>query len=399
MAQTQIERYRQHEVWGLIDLKLGALDTVKYSQQPLEDDRREVLTMLEAAAKSKSNPQPTLYDDVLNVIRDNLNQLATDEQSFRSWSQQSYMNDLRTRVRDLPGPPPRQINESYVAALDTAVAARQLELDELRASVSALNDEVKAKTAELAVLTKKIDGQHERLTADAATIAQVVSTADEQLRREWEADLATWKQDRDARDIELDSEMAAHVQLLSAAALTGRRLVEQAAGHLTAADWAGRAKRERWNAHSLRWASFVFFALAVLVGGWILWIAIDKDLTLTVGDGVLRGALVLALAGVGSFLTIEARRHFREADSAEDVKLALAALEPFYAGADDAERSEVRRVLGDTVFIKNTLSRFSSRDAAKHAGPTNEQLNQIVDTIGKGADAASRATKLGPGPN
>ncbi|MEJ1088733.1 hypothetical protein WDU99_10430 [Microbacterium sp. Mu-80] len=81
------------------------------------------------------------------------------------------------------------------------------------------------------------------------------------------------------------------------------------------------------------------------------------------------------------------------------MKLALAALEPFYAGADDAERSGVRRALGDTVFIKNTLSRFSNRDAAKHASPTNEQLNQIVDSIGKGADAASRATKLGSASN
>lgn len=398
MAQTQIERYRQHDVWGLIDLKRGALDTVKYSQQPFEDYRLDVITMLDAAARSKTNPQPTIYDDVLDAIRDNLNQLATDEQSFRSWSQQPYMSDLRARVRDLPGPPARQVNDSYVAALDTAVAARQNELDELRTSVAALNEEVVAKTKELAGLTRKVDAQHEKLTADAATITQAVTTADEQLRREWATALATWEQEREMRDGALDDEMAVHIQLLSTAALTGRRLVEQTAGHLTAADWAGRAKRERWNAHAMRWASFVFFALAVVVGGWILWIAIDKDLTLTVGDGILRGALVLALAGVGSFLTVEARRHFREADSAEDVKLALAALEPFYAGAEDEERTAVRRILGDTVFIKNTLSRFSSRDAAKHAGPTNEQLNQIVDVIGKGADAASKATRIGTGP-
>lgn len=378
----------------MIELKRGALETVKYSQQPLEERRLEVITMLEAAARSKPNPQATLYDDVLDIIRDNLNQLATDEQSFRSWSQQSYMNDLRARVRDLPGPPPRQVNESYVVALDTAIQARQHELGDLQTSVAALNDEVVAKTKELAALTKKVDAQHEKLTADAATISQVVSTADEQLRREWESDLATWKQHRDTRDAALDNEMTAHIQLLATAALTGRRLVEQAAGHLTAADWAGRAKRERWNAHGLRWASFVFFALAVVVGAWVLWIAIDKDLTLTVGDGILRGALVLALAGVGSFLTIEARRHFREADSAEDVKLALAALEPFYASASDGERTEVRRALGDTVFIKNTLSRFNNRDAAKHAGPTNEQLNQMVDLISKGADATSKTTKI-----
>lgn len=397
MTQTQIERYRQHEVWGLIELKRGALETVKYSQQPYEKSRVEVITMLEAAARSKSNPQPTLYDDVLDVIRDILNQLATDEQSFRSWSQQTYMNDLRARVRDLPGPPPRQVNESYVAALDTAVMARERELEEVRSSLAALNGEVVAKTKEVAALTKKVEAQHDKLTADAATISQVVSTADEQLRREWEAALAAWKQDRDTHGTEIDNEMSAHIQLLSAAALTGRRLVEQAAGHLTAADWAGRAKRERWNAHGLRWASFVFFAFAVIVGAWVLWIAIDKDLKLTFGDGILRGALVLALAGVGSFLTVEARRHFREADSAEDVKLALAALEPFYAGANDEERSEVRRVLGETVFIKNTLSRFSNRDAAKHSGPTNEQLNQIVDLVAKGSDATSKASRIAGG--
>lgn len=381
----------------MIDLKRGALETVKYSQRPYEGYRLEVITMLDAAARSKGNPQATIYDDVLDVIAGILNQLSADERSFTAWSQQTYMNDLRARVRDLPGPPPRQVNESYVAALDTAIAARQGELEELRASVSALNDEVVAKTKELAGLTKKVEAQHEKLTADAATITQVVATADEQLRREWATALATWEQEREMRDGALDEEMTGHVELLSTAALTGRRLVEQAAGHLTAADWAGRAKRERWNAHGLRWASFVFFALAVVVGAWVLWIAIDRDLTLTVGDGILRGALVLALAGVGSFLTIEARRHFREADSAEDVKLALAALEPYYAGAGDDERAEVRRELGDTVFIKNTLSRLGSRDAAKHAGPTNEQLNQIVELISKGADATSKATKAAGG--
>lgn len=393
MTQTPIERYRQHEVWELIELKRAALESVKYSQQPYEEYRLEVITILEAAARSKANPQPTLYDDTLIIIRDILNQLSADENSFGVWSQQPYMNDLRSRVRELPGPPPRQVNESYLAALDTAIAARQQEFNDLRSSASALKEELVAKSRELAQLSNEVDAQRVKLTADAATISQAVSTADEQLRREWVTALATWEQEREMRDGALDEDMANHIRLLSAAALTGRRLVEQAAGSLTAADWAGRATRERWNAHGLRWASFVAFALAVVVGAWVMWSAIDKDLTLTIGDGILRGALVLALAGVGSFLTIEARRHFREADSAEDVKLSLAALEPFYAGAGDAERTEARRALGDTVFIKNTLSRFSSRDAAKHSAPSNEQLNQIVDLISKGADVAAKGSK------
>lgn len=395
MAQTAIERYRQHGVWDLIELKRGALETVKYSQQPYEDNRLTVITMLEAAARSKSNAQPDLYDDTLDAIANYLNQLSTDEQSFASWTNQNYVNELRARVRQLPGPPPRQVNESYLVALDTAVAARQQELDGVREALNTLKAEADEKTAELKKLAKEIAAQREKLNADAATITQVVSTADEQLRREWESALAAWEQDRDTREKAHDDEMATHVQLLSTAALTGRRLVEQAAGNLTATDWAGRVKRERWNAHGLRWASFAFFAAALFVGAWVMWVAISKDMTLTIGDGILRGALVLALVGVGSFLTVESRRHFKEADSAEDVKLALTALEPFYASADDTERASARRTLGDTVFIKNTLSRFSSRDAAKHSTPSNEQLNQIVDTIAKGTEATAKATKLG----
>lgn len=121
-----------------------------------------------------------------------------------------------------------------------------------------------------------------------------------------------------------------------------------------------------------------------------MWTAISRDLALTAGDGILRGAVVLALAGIGSFITLESQRHFREADSAEDVKLALTALEPYYAGSNDEEREAVRRDLGDTVFIKNTLSSFSNRDASKHSSLTNEQLNQVVDIIAKGADVASK---------
>lgn len=391
MTKTQIERYRQHPAWSLIELKQGALESVKYGHAQYEARRADLLAIFDAALRSRANPQAALYDDTLATIEALLNQLSTDENSFVNWTNQSYYADLKAHVRSLPGPPPRQVNESYLAALDAAVAARQNELNDLRAAATTLQGEVEEKSKRLALLDLDIHAQQTKITAAEATIAQVVSSADDQLRREWESELASWRQDREASNATMDQEMAGHVQLLSTAALTGRRLVEQAAGSLTAADWAGRAKRERWNAVSLRFGSFAAFAAAATVGAWIIWFAFDKELVLTVGDGILRGSLVLALAGIGSFLTVESRRHFREADSAEDVKLALAALEPFYAGADDSERKEVRRALGDTVFIKNTLSRFSSRDAAKNAAPSNEQLNQIVDMISKGADVATKA--------
>lgn len=389
MPTTPIEAYRTHEVWNLVELKRAALESVHYSQQPLEDLREQAIIVLEAAARSQGNPIPVLFDDNLDQIRDALNQLSADEQSFSNWTRSQY-NELRHRVRELPGPPPRQVNQGYLAALDSAVAARQEEVQQIRDTIGTLETQVKERIKDLAQLEKDVDSQRNKIDADAATISKVTSSADEQLRGQWETKLTAWEQERDTRDGELDAKMAEQIRLLSMAALTGRRLVEQAAGSLTAADWAGISRRERWNAHALRWVSFAAFGLAVAVGAWVMWTAISRDLALTVGDGILRGAVVLALAGIGSFITLESQRHFREADSAEDVKLALTALEPYYAGSNDEEREAVRRDLGDTVFIKNTLSRFSNRDASKHSSLTNEQLNQVVDIIAKGADVASK---------
>lgn len=389
MPKTLIEYYRNHEAWDLIELKRQALESVRYSRGDLELRRAQTIAILESAARSRSNTVAVLYDDTLDDLRDHLNSLSADERSFDSWSG-SYLSSLRASARALPGPPPRHVSDVYLSALDEAIAVRQGELQLLQEQAGSLSDLIAERTTELGKLAKEIDAQRSKLTADAATISQAVSTVDEQLRVQGEAMLAAWEREREVRNQSLDDQMSDQIRLLSTAALTGRRLVEQAAGNLTAADWAGRAKRERWNAHGLRWASVAAFASAVAVGAWVVWTAIEKELSLTVGDGILRGAVVLALAGVGSFLTIESRRHFREADSAEDVKLALAALEPYYASSDDEERATVRRALGDTVFIKNTLSRFSSRDASKHSALTNEQLNQVVDIISKGADVASK---------
>ncbi len=70
----------------------------------------------------------------------------------------------------------------------------------------------------------------------------------------------------------------------------------------------------------------------------------------------------------GALLLRESGRHFREADTAEDVALSLRALAPFYAGAKENLRTAARLEVGDAVLVKNVLSRFAHRDAAKHSG-------------------------------
>ena len=350
------------------------------------------------ALRSKENPSPFLYDDILDGLAETLNQLASDEGSFANFVRTQYVNNLRDFIRRLPGPAPRQVNEKYTGALDSAISVREKELAELRSRISDLTKDLGDKQTALTRLTSAVDRQTTKITEDAATITQVAASANDQLRDEWSNRLAAWETERQAADNKIDVEMSDRISLLAAAASVGQRLVEHAAGQLTATEWAKRATRERKNAIWLRIGSLTAFVGALFVGGYILWHAIDRGFTLTVGDGILRGALVIALVGVGSFLTAEGRRHFKEADSAEEVALTLIAIEPFYAGAGDTSRASARDAVGDTVFVKNVLSRFSSRDAAKHGGVSNAQLSEVVDLLTKSSDLARKASSVS-GPN
>lgn len=59
--------------------------------------------------------------------------------------------------------------------------------------------------------------------------------------------------------------------------------------------------------------------------------------------------------------------------------LSLRALAPFYASSEDDVRIAARVQVGDAVLVKNVLSRFAHRDAAKHAGEiSTPDLSNLV---------------------
>lgn len=140
---------------------------------------------------------------------------------------------------------------------------------------------------------------------------------------------------------------------------------------MSASDWSKRGKRERKAAQWIRAGAFVAFIFAATVIFRIVDEAIRNDFDLTLGDAVLRSAVALVFGAFGALLFREARRHFREADTSEDVALSLKALAPFYANSDDEIRLAARVQVGDAVLVRNVLSRFAHRDAAKHAGEVN----------------------------
>lgn len=371
-------------------LRREALETARYSTESLENYRRAAIEVLRLGYLSKANPVPVIYDAVLDQLQGALNSLSTGENEFQSFVNSGYYQQAVDAVRRLPGPPPRQVNDQYLAALDSAVSVREEQLVELQSAIRTLEDELASISARAMALVDVVDSQGRKITADSATISQVVSTADDRLESEWNLKLSEWELDRKTKDQKFDSELTENIQLLAGTALVGQRLVEQAAGSLTATDWAARSKRERINAIWMRVAAFAFFISALAAGGYILATAIQDGFELTVGDGILRGALILAVAGVGTFLSAESRRHFKEADSAEEVALAITAIEPFYASSETKDRESVRVAVGDTIFVKNVLSRFSSRDASKHAGTSNQELTDIVELLTKSVELGKK---------
>ena len=171
----------------------------------------------------------------------------------------------------------------------------------------------------------------------------------------------------------------ASIATLAATTRAGEALAEHAAGDLSAADWYVRAKRERSAARWIRFGAWAAFLFAGAVGFYIVNEAIIKNFDISVGGGILRASIAVVIGAFGGLLLREAGRHFREADTAEDVALSLRALAPFYANSDEGIRMTARVELGDAVLVKNVLSRFSHRDAAKHAGEVKtEELSGLV---------------------
>jgi hypothetical protein len=390
--------YREHPVWGMLEHRIQTLSAAVYQRPDLESKRREVVDVLAWAGRSAKNPVPVVYTQTLDELQVALNPLGAEENQFRTFLNSGYWEQVKNLVRMLPGPPPRQITDTVISTLDNAVAIRTEELESLRAEARTLRKEIQSLSETLKQQRGAVDRQNEKITAASATITQVVNTAEERLEADWTNRVNAWELERAAKDQEADRELFDRLQLLAGSAAVGRRLVEQAAGSLTATDWAARAKRERTNAMWLRVAAFAFFLGAVAVGAWVLAGAIQAGFELTIGDGIVRGALILAVAGVGTLLSAESRRHFKEADSAEEVQLAFTAIEPFYADAPEKERAVVRIALGDTVFVKNVLSRFASRDASKHTSATNADLTEVIELLTKSTDLARKINTPGQTP-
>jgi len=393
---TASERYRRHSVWETVGLKRQALAAARYGDKDAEALRADVVEWLLEAEKTRLTRQPALYLGVLDALQDNLNALGTAEADFYSFmfSYPQQRERFLVAIRALPLPPPKDLKDTYVRLLDKEIEARTTRLDELEARVA----ETEKSLAERQKTLKQFEDKAEKVAAavegERLAVREVTAAAREQIETDWGETLASWWVDRNQFDKEQNSAILSHAASLAATARAGEALAEHAAGSLSAADWSGRAKRERRAAQWMRFGAAAAFIFAGAVGWFIVTEALRNNFDLTVGDGILRASVAAVIGAFGALLLRESGRHFREADTAEDVALSLKALAPFYAGSDEEVRKAARAQVGDAVLVKNMLSRFAHRDAAKHAGEINTaDLPKLVDDAAQALGKAGQADK------
>lgn len=377
---TGTERYRGHSVWETLQLKRDALNAARFDDAGTEQWRQDIVEWLAEAVKTKPTRQPAIYLSALDGLSNALNSLPIDAGQFRQYianrgqTHPQFLGGLEAALRALPLPPPKELNNAYFDLLDKEVEARTSGLNLLDSRIAETDTALQSRLDQLTRIGDDVAALREEIQEQRAAISGVSSTAEATMRAEWDSAVSSWTQDRQDVDALRDAEALAHVTALAATRRAAEALAEHAAGDLSAADWRSRGKRERKAAQWIRFGAVAAFIFAGAIGWFIVGEAIEKDFELTVGDGLLRSSVAVVIAGFGGLLLRESSRHFKEADTAEDVALSLQALAPFYAGSDDAVRLAARQHVGDAVLVKNVLSRFAHRDATKYSGTDLQSL-------------------------
>lgn len=393
MAADQAQPYRDHVVWA-------TLERIKSEVEHLSDDQRTSNTenigaAIDAALKRRRAPGPYIvYADVLDGMGSLLtNYFGTSE--VESGNAVSYIPQLSPLVRQLPPPPSRELVESYKLAIEEAAQTAYRRLDDLESSIAQVQKQAglvetscdeRVQATESAVakvetrVTTAIDMATRELEGARAEIKSASVEAASTIRAEWLEEFAAWKDQAQQDKLDHDARFRDELGLLVAAAQIGQRLVEHAAGTLTALEWTKRATRERKTGNVMRVLAIITLIVAAATGVWMVAEALRE--ALTIGEGLLRVGVVAAITGLGGYLGAESRRHLHEADSSEEVSTVIQQMEPFLAGSDD--RNEVRREISNTVFVRNVLSRFTKRDAhGKQIAEQNipEVLTALTESV------------------
>lgn len=385
------DTYRNHQVWVELSNALERLERITNLNSDLEPFRDEALVVLRLAQRSRANVVPYLYDQSLDAMAEQLRNLGEDAGSFEAWWHYHYP-ELKQLITDLPGPARKGLTEAGIALLDDAAELARKEVSRLGKKIQLLETKLNEAEAKVDRVEERVADSSRVIERDFARVAATAESADKRLEEQISAKLSELDLRVEAKEASTEERLKVQLAALALAANAADKLVERAAVGFTARSWAERASRERRNALWIRAAALAAYALAAILGAFLVLQTLDLDgsAVLTPGAGLLRGLVVASMAGVGAVLTAEQRRHFREADSSEEVSIAIRAIEPFFNNEDagSKDRTDARRSLADAVFVTNLLSRFSNRDSAKHGSLSVSDIDSLV------SEAAARLAKI-----
>ncbi len=388
------EAYEQHPFWGALkELKEG-LAVQEFQNPTHESYRKELVEVLDTTQKlsAKAPPGSYLYKGLLDSTQSYLTSYFKPTESSVS-NYPSYHGSLYDYLRQLPVQP-KNLPTATLDRFTNDVAARTNELKELEQQIEQsqqtlerLNDSISDLASRHdALLTATKESKESLHTVTVEQINTIKSDATDRLNTIKSAlsdQASNAKQTFTAKMKEIDTAATAELNSMKGLRDVGAKLLSVASGTLVATSWADRAAKEKKTATQLRNFSYCIFALSIIAGVFFLIQSFFHAEGLTVGDGILRASLTLALAGFGGIVLRESGQHKVEGDTAQDISLSLAGLSTFYASADKETQNQARKELGEAVMIKNIISRYSNRDASKHSQPIDlkDVTSAVSETI------------------
>ena len=279
-------------------LKRESLNAARFGNRQYKQQWQDVVEWLSGAERTKTTRQPALYVGVLDELSNTLNALVTTESEFQRFISSGYQQQLLDALRALPLPPPKDLQDSYVAVPDEEIEARTERLNVLEAGFVDTEKSLIGRRETLVALEKKAAAVAVEVGAAREAIAALSVEAKDEIAREWDASLAEWRGTRAAFDDEQNSTTLTLAASLAATVRAGEALAEHAAASLGAADWNGRAERERRAPQWMRFGVAASFVFAGAVGWFIVSETISNNFDLTVGDGILRAAVIGAFGAL-----------------------------------------------------------------------------------------------------
>lgn len=389
-TRDDIDSIRQHPVWPAIQ-KLR--DSVK-AGSPIGPTDRETFARVEAilayaAGYRAFTPQlfPSTYQNDFNAIHRDLRYLSdllssklADQPLPQNLISQidSYLDNIlralsefpslqkesRARVISEAGDAFRLSTEASVLALEEHIRRLEEQITEGRESVNALV--VKAGQAKT-----EVDEAHESLV-DSLT------EADARSQRELAQRLEAF--DNSARDFRTSAEQDASniLEHLREQERTAQTLLEHVADASVAGGYQKYAKKEEvayrvWNGLGLSIAAVVAIYLAVK-----FW---DLE-TLTIQESILRAALSLPGLALAAYCLRQATVRQRQAVEAKYRELDLLAVNPFTDKMNDAQRSQLRMLLGERIFGQPVQSSAEDKASSNPLGGLSmDDVVKLVQTL------------------